>query len=233
MTSGKVAAPSDSLLPMRPVAPFPAELIAAVAAVEAIDLRKYVVESGDFSIFVMTPQMMGWRDARAQSALARFKSTPAGAALTIDKIDPVQGWRSWDSCVKARCAVVVINVVPDRTPFLFHRVGPTDIVEFRQGNVKSVQLLRDGAPVEPIESAYIPAVLNTANYESAKKTVFTQGILMFRPREFAPKPTGGMARYELVITDATRPRDRPTRFAIAPAIIQTIINDFAPYGLTK
>jgi hypothetical protein len=228
---GTASAPSDSLLPVRPAMPFPAEPLQAVAASEGTDvMRRYLADGGNFDVFVMTPPLVAWRDARAKEVLARLKATPAGGTITADRIDPVQGWRGWDQCVSARCAMVLINVVPDRTPFLFHRL--TGTVDFARANVRSVTLMRDGMRVEPVEVAYFPAVLNTAEYAAARKPVFQQGLVMYRAREFAPKPTGGMARYELVVVDATRP-DRPVSIVIPPATVQAIINDFAPYGLAR
>jgi CBS domain-containing protein len=218
------------LLPVRPTIAFPAAPVAAVAAITDDDLmKKYLADGGNFRVFVMTPPVMAWRDARARDALAKLKSTPAGAALSLSTMDPIQGWSGWDPCIRARCALVAINVVPDRTPFLFHRIG---VVDFSRGNVRSITLLRDGVPVEAIETAYFPAVLNVAEQVAAQKPVFSQGVALYRAREFAPKPTGGMARFELSIVDATRP-DRPVRIALPPALAQTIINDFAPYGLTR
>jgi hypothetical protein len=231
MTSGKLPPPSDTLLPVRPTVPFPAEPIAQVAAVENMDLlRKFVAREGNFDAFVMTPPTMAWRDARAKSALAKLRSTPEGAKLTVDKMDPIQAWRSWDGCIRTRCAVVVINVVPDRTPFLFHK--PAEVVDFSRGNVSSVRLMRDGVFVEPIESDFIPASLNVSGYQAAKKPMFSQGIVMYRAGEFAPRPTGGIPRYELLVVDATRP-DRPVRIVLPPVLIQNVINDFVPYGLRR
>jgi hypothetical protein len=228
---GASRAPSDSLLPLRPTTPFPAEPIQAVARSEGTEvMRRYLAAGGNFDVFVMTPQLMAWRDTRAKELLARLKAAPSGSSITADRLDPVQGWRGWDQCIASRCAVVLVNVVPDRTPFLFHRL--TGTVDFSRANVRSVTLMRDGSPVEPVEAAYFPAVLNASEYAAARKPVFQQGLVMYRAREFAPKPTGGMARYELVVVDATRP-DRPVRVAMPPALIQTIINDFAPYGLTR
>ena len=223
--------PSDALLPVRPRTPFPADPIAAVAAVENLDLlRRYRVATGSFEVLVMTPPVMGWRDARAKSALSKMQGAARGTNAPLTKADPVQGWRGWDACVKERCAVVAINVVPDRTPFLYHK--PTEVVDFRSGNVRSVTLMRDGVPVEAIESAIFPAVLNSADYAARNRPVFSQGIALYRAREFAPRPTGGVSRYEVVVVDATRP-DRPVRIAIESGIIQAIINDFAQYGLTR
>jgi S1-C subfamily serine protease len=58
---------SDSLLPVVPKDPFPSEPIAAVSGLGAtLDLHSYRAEIGPFKIFVMTPQVMAWREVQAQ-----------------------------------------------------------------------------------------------------------------------------------------------------------------------
>ncbi len=219
-------AASDSLLPVRPVAPFPVEHATALAATASLDvMKKYRADRDNVQLFVMTPQMMAWREARAQAAVAARRGTTAPA--TKDKADPIQGWKSWDGCVKERCAVVVLNAVPERTPFLFHKL---DVVDFNS-SVGNLTLLRDGVAVEPIEIAIIPAVLNPPDYLARKKPVSSQGIAMYRAREFAPRTTGGISKFEVLIVDPSR--GKQFRIALEPALIQTIINDFAPYGLTR
>jgi hypothetical protein len=223
--------PADSLLPVRPRSPFPAAPIAALAAIEnLVLLKRYRTARGDFEVFVMTPPVMGWRDARAKSAYEKLRAAAPGGKLPSSRVDPIQAWPSWDACIRARCAVVAINVVPDRTPFLFHKTS--EIVNFSRGDVAGITLLRDGVPVESIETSFFPAVLNTAEHAAAKKVVFSQGVALFRAREFAPSPTGAISRYAVLVTDATR-RDRPERIELDAATIQSIINDFAPYGLAR
>jgi S1-C subfamily serine protease len=222
---------SDSLLPVRPRTPFPAAPITALAAVENLDLlKRYRSARGDFEVFVMTPPVMGWRDARAKSASEKLRAGARAGKPPLSRVDPVQGWPGWDSCIRERCAVVAINVVPDRTPFLYHK--PAELVNFSRGDVSGLTLLRDGVPVEPIEMSFFPAVLNAAEHAEAKKAVFSQGIALYRAKEFAPSPTGAISKYTVVVTDAAR-GNRLERIDLDAATIQSIINDFAPYGLAR
>jgi hypothetical protein len=220
---------------VRPVAPFPAEPIKAVAGLERDDvLKKYLADAGSIDLMILTPPVAGWRAARARAVLEAERAAARGEAPVRGSpaimIDPIEQWRDWDSALRERWAVVMINAVPDRTPFLFHKRG--EVLDFRNGNVSSITLLRDGIAVEPIETAYFPAVANVADHTAKSKPVFQQGIALYRPREFAPLPTGGMSRYEVAVTVAERP-DRPVRISLSAAMIQTIINDFAPYGLQR
>ncbi|MEP7067576.1 MAG: trypsin-like peptidase domain-containing protein, partial [Gemmatimonadota bacterium] len=87
---------SDSLLPLVPRDPFPSEPIAAVSGLgSTLDLHNYRAEIGPFRVFMMTPQVMAWRETQAGKALADRKRNDPKKAASWTMVDPIEGWRDW------------------------------------------------------------------------------------------------------------------------------------------
>src|SRR5262249_19147121 len=98
---------SDELLPVAPREPFPVAPIDAVRKLgEGLILRNYQAEAGPFQIFMMTPQVMGWRQQQAIDALSDKKQRDPKRYATLTMIDPIQAWPDWDEFLADRKAVV-------------------------------------------------------------------------------------------------------------------------------
>ena len=148
LSAAHFKAVSDSLLPVVPRDPFPSEPIAAVSGLGAtLDLHNYRAEIGPFKIFVMTPQVMAWREVQAQKALVERKRSDPKKAATWTAVDPIEGWRDWADYLGERRAVVVVNVMPDKTQFPFYEADKIQGID--EGSFKDLKLYRDGVEIGP------------------------------------------------------------------------------------
>ena len=221
-------APKDSLLPVLPRAPFPAEPIRAVAGNAIYDVRPYQLAEGNFRVFMMTPQVMAWRQAQAQQALAQWKREKRGRGVMRDIIDPIQVWRDWDEYVAERKAVVVFNVMPSRAAFPFYE--PDKLQDIMDGDVQEMKLFRDGKEVVPVEKLRIPAVVNVDEHRAQGRRVALQGIYVYRAEDFAPRPDGSVATYSMTLWEQSRPSN-PVKVTIdnRKKMIEMIWRDFTAY----
>jgi hypothetical protein len=227
LSAAHFKAVSDSLLPVVPRDPFPSEPIAAVSGLGAtLDLHNYRAEVGPFRVFMMTPQVMAWRETQAQKALAdRKRSDPkkAGAWTTVD---PIEGWRDWSDYLGDRRAVVVFNVTSDKTAFPFYEADKIQGID--DGNFKDMKIYRDGVEVVPVEKVRIPAMLNADQTRAAGKNVAMQGIYVYRVEDFAPRAVGTTATYTISITDAGKAA-QPYKIALLPGMVEQMWKDFTAY----
>jgi len=220
------AAPTDSLLPVLPPDPFPKAPIDAVSALPRLDVDVYRTGGGPFRVLVMTPQVMAWRQAQADKALAARKHDDPRKAAQWRRIDPIEGWRDWRDYLDDRRAVVVVNVMPEGAAFPFYEADK--LQNFDGGNFKSMVITRDGVPIVPVEKVRIPAVLNVDEMRASGRQVPMQGIYVYRIRDFAPRAVGTTAAYAVRIVDAAQP-DKPISIPIQPAMIEQLWKDFTPY----
>ena len=218
---------SDSLLPVVPKDPFPSEPIAAVSGLGAtLDLHSYRAEIGPFKIFVMTPQVMAWREVQAQKALADRKRNDPKKAATWTAVDPIEGWRDWNDYLSERRAVVVVNVMPEKTQFPFYE--PDKIQGIDDGNFKDMKIYRDGVEIVPVEKVRIPAMLNVEQTKAAGKPVAMQGIYVYRIEDFAPRAVGTTAAYTVQITDAAK-AGQPYKVPLLAGTIEQMWKDFTAW----
>ena len=217
---------SDELLPIAPREPFPAEPIAAVAKLgEDFNLKNYRADEGPFYLFMMTPQIMAWRQQQAVNALAAKKQDDPKRYATFSKIDPIQGWLDWDEFLADRKAVVVFNIMPNDAEFPFY--NPDKIQSFSEGSFRDMRILRDGVAIVPVEKVSIPGVLNVAQMKAAGKQIPNQGIYVYRVNDFAPRAVGTVATYTVVITDGMT--GRQYKITLDGKMIEQMWKDFTPY----
>ena len=218
---------SDSLLPLVPREPFPSEPIAAVSGLGAtLDLHNYRAEDGPFRVFMMTPQVMAWRETQAGKALADRKRNDPRKAGSWTAVDPIEGWRDWPDYLSERRAVVIFNVTSDKTAFPFYE--PDKIQGIDEGNFKDMKIYRDGVEIVPIEKVRIPAMLNADQTKAAGKTVGMQGIYVYRVEDFAPRAVGTTAAYTMTVMDASKP-GTPYKISLLPGMIEQMWKDFTAY----
>lgn len=218
---------SDSLLPVVPREPFPSEPIAAVSGLGAtLDLHNYRTEIGPFRVFMMTPQVMAWRETQAGKALADRKRNDPKKASAWTMVDPIEGWRDWSDYLGERRAVVIFNVTSDKTAFPFYE--PDKIQGIDEGSFKDMKIYRDGVEIVPIEKVRIPAMLNADQTKAAGKPIAMQGIYVYRVEEFAPRAVGTTAAYTMTIVDAAKPA-QPYKAPLLSGMIEQMWKDFTAY----
>jgi S1-C subfamily serine protease len=218
---------SDSLLPVVPREPFPSEPIAAVSGLGAtLDLHNYRAEDGPFRVFMMTPQVMAWRETQAAKALADRKRSDPRKAAAWTAVDPIEGWRDWSEYLTDRRAVVVFNVTSDKTGFPFYEADKIQGID--EGNFKDMKIYRDGVEIIPVEKVRIPAMLNVEQTKAAGKPVAMQGIYVYRVEDFAPRAVGTTAAYTMTVVDAAKP-GQPYKVALLPGMVEQMWKDFTAY----
>ena len=218
---------TDSLLPVVPREPFPSEPIAAVSGLGAtLDLHNYRAEIGPFRVFMMTPQVMAWRETQAQKALADRKRNDPKKAGAWTTVDPIEGWRDWSDYLSERRAVVVFNVTSDKTAFPFYEADKIQGID--EGSFKDMKIFRDGVEIVPVEKVRIPAMLNADQTRAAGKTVAMQGIYVYRVEDFAPRAVGTTANYTMMITDAAKVA-QPYKIQLLGGSVEQMWKDFTAY----
>jgi S1-C subfamily serine protease len=227
VTAARFKAVTDSLLPVVPREPFPSEPIAAVSGLGAtLDLHNYRVEIGPFRVFMMTPQVMAWRETQAVKALADRKRSDPKKAGGWTTVDPIEGWRDWSDYLGERRAVVVFNVTSDKTAFPFYEADKIQGID--EGNFKDLKIYRDGVEIVPVEKVRIPAMLNVDQTKAAGKTVAMQGVYVYRVEDFAPRAVGTTAVYTMTIIDAAKPA-QPYKVPLLAASVEQMWKDFTAY----
>jgi S1-C subfamily serine protease len=227
LTSARFKAVTDSLLPVVPRDPFPSEPIAAVSGLGAtLDLHNYRLEIGPFRVFMMTPQVMAWRETQAGKALTERKRNDPKKAGAWTTVDPIEGWRDWSDYLGERRAVVVFNVTSDKTAFPFYEADKIQGID--EGNFKDMKIYRDGVEIVPVEKVRIPAMLNVDQTKAAGKTVALQGIYVYRVEDFAPRAVGTTATYTISIVDAAKPTV-PYKVTMLAGSVEQMWKDFTAY----
>ena len=206
--------PNDSLFWTWPAKPVDAAVLTRARTRSAEDLARYKTARDGFALLAMTPQVMSWRAAAYGAAAA--EANP----FEIRIPDPIDKWAAWGAYRRERRAVVAFHVTPEQAAL----PSFPEKADFKRGDFVSMQLLRDGQALIPIESARIPALGGTKGDPDRTREAYHAGVVVFHPADFAPKPGGGWAKYEAVITDARR-RDKPTTILLTDAILMAIAED--------
>ena len=227
VTSVRFKAVTDSLLPVVPREPFPSEPIAAVSGLGAtLDLHNYRLEIGPFRVFMMTPQVMAWRETQATKALADRKRNDPKKAGAWTTVDPIEGWRDWSDYLGERRAVVVFNVTSDKSAFPFYEADKIQSID--EGSFKDMKIYRDGVEIVPVEKVRIPAMLNVDQTKAAGKTVAMQGVYVYRVEDFAPRAVGTTATYTISIVDAAKVA-QPYKVTMLAGSVEQMWKDFTAY----
>ncbi len=232
------ALPPATPLPVLSPVPYPIEGVKAAAAMEKIDLKPYSASGGPFDITVMTPPIMAWRQAAGVRALGeRRKKREKNANVTEnEKVDNIQVWTAWDEYVGERKPGVVLQVVPrvgETGGSIFGNVlgalaaGPYYVGHHTyafKGDFRRMRLYRDDRPVEAVEEGRAPAVLNFQDYFNSGKDLAYQGLSVYAPEVFEPRPDGTWPTIVLSIEN-TGKKD-PVRVVLDERTLRAIHSDF-------
>jgi serine/threonine-protein kinase len=202
---------------------FPAAAITAGRAI-APNWRERSTRGSDVRVVLMTPQVSAWRADEARRWKETHVRSDGGPPYTV--VDPIETWSPWKTVISARRPVVVIEVKSERAPF--ETIEPEKLVEFRRGDVQSVQLLRDGAAMALLNGERFPGVVNDARHRELKKAVAFSYAAISPPDAFAPRPDGSWPKMELLVVDAMN-RGKEARIQLSESLIRRVHEDFAPY----
>ncbi len=187
-----------------------------------IDVKAHTVHFDDMRVVVMPTPMFLWRAEQTASWKSGFKR-PDGTAY--DLADPIEQWSAWRGLVAGKRAVYVLEVAPDKTPW--PKLDPDAVLDFKKGDVTTVELRRDGQPVSLESSTTLQAVVNAEVQQAAKKPVFNSYVAVLPPTAFVPRDDGTMPKFELIVKDATR--GAPSRTTLSDALVKRLYNEFAPW----
>jgi hypothetical protein len=215
----------DSLPPSWPATALSEERINEGVARTTRDLDAYRFRSGGFDVLVMTPQVVRWRRAQADTVrkgAALFEigvSCPASEEIC----DPLEQWKpALGDYLAERRGVVIVQVSPEVAPA--PGIGVRRNIDFRTGNFQTMSIRADNDVVVPIESARIFAVPNPQAYTQRNRQAFVAGVYVLSPASLLRGRTPRTV--ELTITDATRP-DAPVRITIPASVLQAVATDLA------
>lgn len=224
----------DSLLPSWPSTAMSTSAVNAGRSRTAAEIEGFHVEKDDFDVFVMTPQVMAWRQAAADS-MRKTRSMNITQPECRDAnatCDPIEQWSTWPDYLAERRAVVMVQVSPaaaraPRMGKIPRREG--DIVNFSRGDFRTLVLTSDGNPVAPIESIRFPAVANPEEYIAQRRSPpFDAGLYVFHPADFVTA-SGQPRRVTLTVWDETR-GDRPVTIEIPASVVQKVAADVGSFA---
>ncbi|MGQ0643545.1 MAG: protein kinase domain-containing protein [Gemmatimonadaceae bacterium] len=216
--------PNDTLIPTWPVRGIsPSELNAAKARTDA-ELAPYKAVQGDFELLVMTPHVMAWRAERIKDKIAAAQVMAIGDSQPRRSVDAIQSWREWNAYTGERRAVIVLHATPELAGY--DRLRRATVVDLKHGDVGDLRLLRADTLVRPIEAARIPAIVNPEAYRSANQRVYSAGVAVYHPREFARR--GG--RFPSLIVELIDAQTRrSTRIILSEAALTAIERDLKSF----
>jgi S1-C subfamily serine protease len=245
LEAGEASPPADSLLPIADRRPYPLVALQEIARQPRYNLRNYSGRVGGFDLFVMTPPASFWRQAQAERALLgrRERREVRAGVEANERVDPIQNWPGWDEYVGGRRPVVMINVLPrageTRGSGWLNALGAIAAgaagtvyvghseLEFK-GDFRDLRLMRDGQEVVPVERNRVGAPLDLQTWYASGRDYAHQGIYVFRPEDFGPRPDGSFPTLVMLIDDTAHPGP-PLEFTINPRAAETIWNDFSPF----
>ncbi len=187
-----------------------------------IDVKAHQARFDDMRVTVMPTPMVVWRGEQAAAWKSDFKRQDGSA---YDLADPIERWSAWSRIVQSHRAVYVLEVMPDKTPW--PKLDPEAVIDFKKGDVTSVELLRDGQPVSFESGMNFPAVALPEAQQNGKKPVFNGFAAILPPTAFAPRDDGTTPKFELVVKDATR--GAVSKTTLSESMVKRLYNEFAPW----
>jgi hypothetical protein len=199
----------------------PADEIAAGIRRTSQDLDAFrVAPRNDFAALVMTPQVLAFRKAEADTLRKYFNP---GSSTTIycdgnGPCDPLEALTGIGDYLNERRAVVMIQVTPAQllAPRRGEHAKPNMA---RKPVLARVQLLRDGTPVTAIEEHRIYSVVNPGDYPADQQQQLYSGVSVFNPNDLVQ----GRALELNVLTVG----GRGVRIPIPAAVLEGIRRDLA------
>jgi serine/threonine protein kinase len=219
---GKVKA-IDSLPPTWPSRPVELEALREGERRSPAQIDRFrLPDKDEYSVLIMTPQVVAWRKHFADS-LRGHPSLIGNYCHKEENCDSIEWWLKWNEYVTERRAVVIVQISPKVAPAPQIGRPPTKLT-FRGRKFGSLELVRDNVPATPIEAARIHAVTNPGDYSPDQQ--FNSGIYVFTASDFV----GG--RVELRIYDES-PKPKQTTIGISKDVLAAINADLAAYATPR
>ena len=216
----------DSALPSWSSSPVSQSILDKARTRTDADIKAFRMDAGDFSILVMTPQVMAWRQSLDTASRSSNPANLSAPCHTDQVCDPIERWPAWREYLAERRDVVVIQVTPKAAPP--PNIGaPRDLINFRRGNFYSMELRRNGVALPVLENAKVFAVANPEAYTTANKVAFYSGVYVYRAEDFA---TG--QPYQFSIFDATD-QSRAVMPSLPGSLLSAVLADLAEIGRAR
>ncbi len=214
---------ADSLLASWPARPVAADDIAAGVRRTTQDLDAFRIRAGraPYEALVMTPQILAWRNAEADTLRKYFNpgSTTTTFCGGTGPCDPLEAWASLGDYLSERRAVVVIQVAPSVFPPPYRGEHAKQDMN-RRPALARVQLMRGNVEIQPIESSRIYSVINPSEYPQTQWEPLYSGVYVYNPNDLLQ---GGAMELQVFTVGG---RDR-IRLPIPASVIEGIRRDLA------
>jgi len=216
------AQPFDSLPPSWPGRPVSAEEMDAAVRRTSQDLEAFRVRPrGDFEALVMSPQVLVYRKAEADT-LRKYYNPGSPATQFCDgtgPCDPIEVWSGLDTYINERRAVVAIQVASQRLPLPFR--GEHKLADMNRRPVLTrADLFRDNQLVVPIESHRFPGAVNPQTYPENQRDALASTLSIYDPRDLLG---GGQLEIRVSVLGG---RDI-IRLPIAASVLERLRTDLA------
>jgi hypothetical protein len=189
-----------------------------------LNVGAYTVRNDDVRVMIMPPPVTAWRDARARAWKDANLRPDFGVPYEV--VDAIEVWSGWRNTVQARRPVYVIEAAPARGPWPSYK--PQEIFDIKRGDVSSVRVRRDGVDIPLANVGQIPALVNEAAHDLAKKPNPGQVVGTLPPEAFAPRPDGTVPKVEVLIVDRTR-GNSPITLTVPERTVRRLWEEFQAY----
>lgn len=234
-------APDRDRLPSMPPERLSLSVLKAYA--DTVDLDQYDgftdLQVGGFNVTLQTPSQMFVMLKLKENAVAKDrKSRERKAEISeSERYSEVREYRDWSEYVGVSTTPVVAIVVEPRIGetggSLFARMMISSYLQATykyQGDVRGVQVFRNGFPVTPIKGGHTPVRVWAENQWIALKDVADMGYYVFDAELLRPDSTGRAPAISVVIRDLKNPK-KPRCRQIPGPVVARAWNDFKEFYL--
>jgi hypothetical protein len=102
------------------------------------------------------------------------------------------------------------------------------VIDFKRGDVASVELQRDGVAVALESAGQIPAVADAAVQQAGGKPAFNAFVAAVPPTAFVPRDDGTMPKVVLLVRDLARGGAVVT-LTLPESLVKRLYNELAPW----
>jgi hypothetical protein len=206
--------PSEVKLPVPSAFTFPASALKQQAIDAALRLKDYHLEADDFDATFLDPVVIAGLEVNAERAAAeaRAKRNRDDAGASQDEIG--SGFYEWRRYAGDYRPVVTIQVTPETKAALGPAFAGILVLRFK-ADFGRMELIRDGAVVEPFHPGRIREVISDTEF-------VYYGAYEFPPEAFEP---GG----QLKLRVWKEGQDAFTEHIVPPTLVTLIWSHFEPH----
>ncbi len=238
-----LAAPSAARLPLMPTARYSTAMLKAVA--DTVKLQRYAqfndIDVNRFNLNISTPLIQYVRVRAFEQVIAkdRKKREQRSNLSGEERYSELRDYRDWREYVgDERAPVMVLDFQPqlgETGGSVFRRLmltGAGGKATYRfKGDLRGVQVYRNGMEVEPIFGGHAPVRVYQDNQWVDLKDVADRGYYIFPVDIFAPDADGTPPSILLRIEDLKHPNERGCTF-LPKVVVVNAWNDLEPFAMT-